>query len=266
MIWVVCGAGRGVGKTVVAQSLVNVLDSSVYCKCGHNAAKNGKPDNYFNSIDELVEFIDGSSNEYEHVIVESNVFVYSSQADISIYIDGIKEKTVFYDDAIKLAAAADVKVCWDSSVRQWKKILGGKLSNSKITEVVCGLLLKQREYLYGAGPSVRSKVWFEAAGDRVFGSGLARLLENVDRVGSLQAAADASNMSYRYAWNLIKTAEMRLGDILLERHAGGVGGGGSKLSMQGRRMLDNFMIINKEVAGFAEEQFRKVFDKGKVNG
>ena len=34
-----------------------------------------------------------------------------------------------------------------------------------------------------------SKIWFEADGEYVCGAGIARLLENIDRLGTLRAGA-----------------------------------------------------------------------------
>lgn len=104
-------------------------------------------------------------------------------------------------------------------------------------------------------PSVRTKVWIETAGSRVFGSGLARLLENIERFGSLRRAADEAGMSYRYAWNLIGAAEDDLRTRLIIRRTGGSGGGGSALSAEGRRLLGIFRALSREVADFADARF-----------
>ena len=45
LVWVICGAGGGVGKTTLAQKLCKILPGSVYAKCGHSPAKSGKPEN-----------------------------------------------------------------------------------------------------------------------------------------------------------------------------------------------------------------------------
>lgn len=258
MIWTVSGAGRAVGKTTVAQSIAASLDNSIYCKCGHNAAKPEKPDNFFRGIDALTGFVDTAIDQYDHIVVESNTFVYSNRADITIYIDGAVGKTNFRDDAPRLKAAADIVIATDSSPVQWKKFLSAKLPDTETVDAVCRILTDQQQWLFSAAPKIYSKVWFEAGGDFVFGSGLAVLLENVGKHGTLQAAADSSNMSYRYAWNLIKTAEKHLSASLIDRHAGGKGGGGSTLSAKGQSMLASFRLINKEVAEFADKRYRQL--------
>ena len=50
LVWAICGAGRGVGKTTVALELCKLLPDSVYVKCGHSSAKPDKPGKYFSNI------------------------------------------------------------------------------------------------------------------------------------------------------------------------------------------------------------------------
>ena len=47
MLWVICGAGRGVGKTTLALKLCEILPDSRYAKCGHGAKQSQKPDPFF---------------------------------------------------------------------------------------------------------------------------------------------------------------------------------------------------------------------------
>jgi hypothetical protein len=148
MIWTISGAGRAVGKTTVAQSIAASLDSSVYCKCGHNAAKSDKPDNFFLGIDALNDFVDNASDQYAHIVVESNAFVYSSRPDITIFIDGIKGKTNFRKDASRLKAAADIAITADSSPAQWKQCLSSRLPDTKTVEAICRCLSSQHRWLY----------------------------------------------------------------------------------------------------------------------
>ena len=77
----------------------------------------------------------------------------------------------------------------------------------------------------------------------------------MDRQGTLCQAARATRMSYRHAWNSIRNAEKHLGKRLIEPHVGGVGGGGTTLSPDGRYLLETFKRLNEEVAAFANERF-----------
>jgi len=88
---------------------------------------------------------------------------------------------------------------------------------------------------------------------------LARLLDLVDRFGTLTHAAREARMSYRYAWNLIKEAEAHLGTSMILTQPGGTGGGHSALSAEGRRLLDTFKRLSSEVATFADQRFKTMF-------
>ena len=105
-----------------------------------------------------------------------------------------------------------------------------------------------------SGLAVRTKVWLETDGMHAFGTGLARLLEGVARTGTLREAARAAHISYRHAWDMIKTAEKHLGKELILPRPGGIGGGQSALSAKGRHLLEVFRRVNREVADFADAQ------------
>jgi molybdate transport system regulatory protein len=103
--------------------------------------------------------------------------------------------------------------------------------------------------------AVRSKVWFDVGGKRVFGSGLAQILELVRDRGTLRAAARAAGISYRHAWDLLRDAEKRSGRRLFAPHAGGPRGGRSEITPEGRRLLDIYRRVNREVAAYADKRF-----------
>lgn len=67
------------------------------------------------------------------------------------------------------------------------------------------------------GPTMRMHLWFETEEGVLFGLGRLQLLRQVERCGSLKAAAEALGMSYRGAWGKIKTTEELIGKKLIER-------------------------------------------------
>lgn len=105
----------------------------------------------------------------------------------------------------------------------------------------------------------RSKVWLNLAGRPVFGDGKARLLEEVDRAGSLAAAAKALGMSYRGLWGRLRGMERRLGMKLLERQTGGRGGGGSRLTAEARDLLQRYRRFRRGINDLVDARFREVF-------
>jgi len=119
--------------------------------------------------------------------------------------------------------------------------------------------------IFSSIPKVRSKVWLESAGAHIFGGGLAVLLENIKTLGSLQSAAKASNMSYRYAWDLIRTAENHFGKVFIHCHSGGRSGGSSELSSDGLHFLGIFKQLNEQVAVFTNKKFAELYTREKRN-
>lgn len=77
------------------------------------------------------------------------------------------------------------------------------------------------------------------------GSSVIELLSAVDRMGSLQQAAQSLGLSYRHAWGQLKRCEASLGRPLLQS----VRGHGATLSPAGRRLLDAQAWLQAESAG-----------------
>jgi molybdate transport system regulatory protein len=93
---------------------------------------------------------------------------------------------------------------------------------------------------------IRSKVWVEnEKGKVVFGLGRVRILDTVDRLGSLQAAAKELKMSYRAIWSRIRASEERIGKPLLTRD-----NRGSRLTPLANALVKEFRrlqaIVEKE--------------------
>jgi molybdate transport system regulatory protein len=96
---------------------------------------------------------------------------------------------------------------------------------------------------------IRSKIWFEdGSGEVIFGLGRLKMLEAIERKGSIQAAAKELKMSYRALWGRITATEKRMGRQLLTRNIGGAAGGGSQLTPFARILLENFRDIHRRIA------------------
>jgi len=258
-VWSICGAGSGVGKTIVAGKLCAALPGAVYVKCGHGKPKTGKAPHFFHEMADLEAFVEAHRDGSEHLVVESNAYARCGKGDITVFIGPMSEHTDVRDDAGALRQAADIALCHDATSDDWSGRLATYLPDPAVRRAVCDILAEQQRYLFGPAAAVRTKVWFELGTEHVFGAGLAALLADIDRCGSLTEAAKTTDISYRHAWNLIKSAETHLGRQLLERQAGGQGGGGSALSAAGRHMLGVFARLDREVANFARGRFDELF-------
>jgi len=258
MIWVICGAGRRVGKTHLAGRLCELLPNSVYVKQGHGRPKRGKAANFFRSPGQVKAFVEAHREEYDHFVIESNALARQGAGDAVIYIAPPPGRADVRPDAEALRAAAHVRVSAGASRHQWRRALTGRI-DPKLRDRVCQALAEQAEFLTRCRLTAMTKVWLEAAGKRAFGEGLAELLAEIDRTGSLRKACESSGMSYRYAWKLIRSAESHLGRPLVRARPGGAGGGGSSLSRDGRHLLDLFRALDTDVADYAAERFAELY-------
>jgi len=87
----------------------------------------------------------------------------------------------------------------------------------------------------------RTGVWIDDnEGGRIFGPGPAELLARVRERGSLRAAAADMGMAYTKATTILRRAEKGLGVSLTERSIGGRGGGGSRPTPEGERLLERY--------------------------
>ena len=108
---------------------------------------------------------------------------------------------------------------------------------------------------------IKSKFWLEdESGDTVFGEGRRRILELIEELGSMQAAAKALNMSYRGVWARLRATEERLGVKLVETSVGRGKNRGSRLTPEARKLLANYKVLAKKGVTKADELFEQVMD------
>lgn len=155
LTWVICGAGRRVGKTHLAERLCEILPNAVYAKKGCGTRAPGKPVNFFNSEEELEAFVEACRGEHEHIVVESNRMVYKGQADVIIFVDGIPGETDYRDDAELLRSRSHLQVCSSAAIEDWQKILRGKLAPGELCDAVCEVLAEHRRHPSRLTPATR---------------------------------------------------------------------------------------------------------------
>lgn len=101
---------------------------------------------------------------------------------------------------------------------------------------------------------LKTKIWVTHKGRMVFGRGRAELLEAIDSGGSISEAARRLGLSYRHAWAMLRESEKHLGRRLLDRARGGSGGGGARLTRDGRALLGKFRSIEADFVKLAGEK------------
>jgi molybdate transport system regulatory protein len=80
------------------------------------------------------------------------------------------------------------------------------------------------------------------------GPGKVALLEAIGQSGSISAAAREMGMSYRRAWSLVDRMNADFTGPLVEKVAGGKGGGGAQLSALGQDVLARYHAIEDKAA------------------
>lgn len=105
-------------------------------------------------------------------------------------------------------------------------------------------------------------LWIEVDGEVALSIWRARLLEAVDRTGSITAAAEALGVPYRIAWQKIHEMEERLGEKLVLTKTGGSHGGGATLSAAAELYLEQFARFSLDIERLVLESFRANFGNG----
>jgi len=112
---------------------------------------------------------------------------------------------------------------------------------------------------------VKSKFWIEDdKGRPIFGSGRCLILEKIDELGSIRAAALDLKMSYRAVWGKLKATEKRLGFKLIETFPGGGKARGARLTPKARELIDMFQKLHDRGNDQADELFKKIFKELEV--
>ena len=96
-------------------------------------------------------------------------------------------------------------------------------------------------------------VWMTVGGENLAGTSRMALLPQIAQSGSITQAAKAVNMSYKPAWDAIDPMTDLADEPLLERVAGGKGGGGTVLTRRGLQLVENFRLIEREHRQFVAQ-------------
>lgn len=86
----------------------------------------------------------------------------------------------------------------------------------------------------------RGSLWLEMGGEPLGGPERMALLRAVHETGSITRAAAAVGLSYKGAWTTIDAMNQRAGEALVQRASGGAGGGGTRLTAHGLRLLERY--------------------------
>ena len=99
----------------------------------------------------------------------------------------------------------------------------------------------------------RGRIWVEKDGELYMGWGRAILLERIDQLGSIAAAARSMQLGYRNAWLWVE-AMNRLAPVpLVEKTTGGTGGGYARLTKEGHKAVREYKELRAKFEKFLRQ-------------
>ena len=94
----------------------------------------------------------------------------------------------------------------------------------------------------------KCKLWLSSKDiEGVFGDGKWRLLEAINRTGSLSAASKSLRISYRKAWGDLNKAQDALKVALVEKQRGGSIGGKTTLTSEGKKWIKAYSKFRADI-------------------
>lgn len=105
---------------------------------------------------------------------------------------------------------------------------------------------------------VSGKLWLEANGERFFGPGPVELLELIQQSGSISKAAKQMGMSYKKAWEIIRSLNSMFGKPLVITQSGGEQGGGSLITDEAQQLIRYHKQLRKRFEAFLEKESQQL--------
>jgi molybdate transport system regulatory protein len=99
----------------------------------------------------------------------------------------------------------------------------------------------------------KGKVWVEKDGQVYMGWGRVELLEKIDQLGSIAAAAREMGMGYRNAWLEVEDMNRLAPKPLVIKMLGGAGGGQAILTAEGQKIINEYKELRAHFQEFLEK-------------
>jgi len=107
---------------------------------------------------------------------------------------------------------------------------------------------------------IEGRLWIAREASNVAGHGRIDLLQRIADTGSISQAAKSMGMSYKAAWDAVDAMNNLAGEALVERATGGKGGGGTRLTARGQRLVAAFRLIEEEHRRFLQSLGENIED------
>ncbi len=105
------------------------------------------------------------------------------------------------------------------------------------------------------GQQIKGRLWLEKDGQTFLSWGRVVLLERIKDKGSVSAAAKSMGMSFSHAWQLVESMNaLAPEEPLVQKQAGGKGGGGAWLTPAGEKAVADFWVLVDGFQGWISQQ------------
>ena len=101
---------------------------------------------------------------------------------------------------------------------------------------------------------IRVRCWVDIDGEKFFGPGRAKLLELIERSGSIADAARAMRMSYKKAWDMVEEMNSRGKNPYVITQKGGQHGGGTRLTDTGKKVAASFRKLSGKIEKLIQKE------------
>ena len=103
---------------------------------------------------------------------------------------------------------------------------------------------------------LRSSQWIvDENNNIIIGEGRAKILEHIDRTGSMNQAAKLMKMSYKAVWSKIKTTERHMNACIVHTDRKE----GSRLSHEGKELLKKYKLLKAQCMSADDKIFGGIF-------
>ncbi len=109
-----------------------------------------------------------------------------------------------------------------------------------------------------SGIAFRGRVWIDGPEGTFIGHGRVLLLERIMEHGSITKAARSMQMAYRHAWDLVDSMNRQAKRPFVELSTGGKGGGGARVTGDGRRAIRLFRRFHRDLLAFLQREEKKL--------
>jgi len=104
------------------------------------------------------------------------------------------------------------------------------------------------------GQQIKGRLWLEKDGQTFLSWGRVVLLERIKDKGSVSAAAKSMGMSFSHAWQLVQSMNALAPEPMVQKQAGGKGGGGAWLTPAGEKAVADFWALVDRFQGWISTQ------------